>query len=188
MIFALTGAKGSGKDTVASLLKEMYPEKDIATVAFADPIKNALLKIFDLDSVEEYDELKRDYLHWGDRYDNIVSGRHVCREIGMLMRSYSDVQFVNYVKKAADSHNGLLVVTDLRFDNEYLALRDMGAAIIKIKNGRVHEEDMHITERGFDDELVDYVIENHDSMDDLKHNINDMMEALSACRSGRTCK
>lgn len=178
LVIALTGAKGAGKDTVANLMKEMYPQINVSSVAFADPIKTKIMKIFNLRSVEEYDLLKRSDVHWGEKF-TLVPGRHVCREIGMLMRSYSDTQFNDYVADFINKQEGgVVVVTDMRFDNEYTLMRDLGAAIVKVKNERVSEEDMHITERGFDDGLVDYVIPNHGTYDELRSAIGTMMEKV----------
>lgn len=170
-IIALTGPKGSGKDTVASLISSMYGDLyDVRTVAFADPIKAAVEHIFQLpqqlgNTLEPYDKFKRSTLTYDlpgiGTYN--ASARHAVREIGMLMRKYDDTQFTKYVEGVFSSGgsdaNKLFVVTDLRFDNEYIMLKTWGAKIVRIIRPS-YEYDGHITERGFDDHLVDKTIMN----------------------------
>lgn len=176
LILGLTGPKGSGKDTVADMLIEHYKSqwRDVTRLAFADPIKKVIQHIFKLDPTnnDQYDKFKRSTLDVFD-VDKImcsVEGRHVVREIGMMMRGYDEKQFNNYVeqhfKHAHFTMNRVFIITDLRFDNEYMMLRQWGAKIIKVDRPGYHY-DGHITERGFDDQLVDYTIHNEGSLADL---------------------
>jgi hypothetical protein len=184
MIIALTGAKGSGKDTVADLLIAQYQSqwKTVHRLAFADPIKRMVQHIFKLDNRtnEQYDKFKRSTLDVFDT-DKImcsVEGRHVVREIGMMMRNYNEKQFNDYIEErltsVAFTTNQVFVITDLRFDNEYTLLRRWGAKIIKVDRPG-YEYDGHITERGFDDHLVDYVINNDGTMNDLTDAVQDLI-------------
>lgn len=172
MIIALCGAKGSGKDTVAKKIDELYTHVSrVQTVAFADPIKKMIQHVFDLDpnSEEQYDKFKRTRVNYDlpGHMTHSVSGRHVVREVGMLMRSYDENQFVKYVDDQINANPGYIwVVTDLRFDNEYNYLRDKGAYIVKVTRSGTHA-DGHITERGFDDSLCDAVMNNDVSIHEL---------------------
>jgi hypothetical protein len=179
LVIALTGPKGSGKDTVADIIYRKY-KQDWFTVnrtAFADPIKQVVQHIFNLSphGTHQYDAFKRTDITFKleGHMPSTVPGRHVVREIGMLMRNYDEKQFNKYVYDKVTSGNfnanRIEIITDLRFDNEYTMLKnDLGAKIVKIKRPDYHY-DGHITERGFDDELVDYVINNTGSLVDL-HN------------------
>ena len=165
MIIALCGEKGSGKDTVASKICELYSHMvPCKTIAFADPIKKVVQHIFDLDPTDEtqYDHFKRIPVQYRlpGYYQHSVDGRHVVREIGMLMRGYNEQQFVDYVHTTISKEpNTLWIVTDLRFDNEYDFLRKMGATIVKIEP-KIKQTDAHITERGFEDSQCDLVFKN----------------------------
>lgn len=179
-IIALTGAKGSGKDTVAGIIKAKYD--NVATVAFADPIKNVIQHIFNLDpsSVDQYDLFKRTDINFQlpGYLNQSLHARHVVREIGMLMRSYNEKQFTEYVEEQFKQHpDKLWVITDLRFDNEYTMLKKWNARIIKINRPR-YEYDGHITERGFDDHLVHKIILNDGSMEYLKTRVDVIMDSL----------
>lgn len=186
MIVALTGPKGSGKDTVGLLIKEMYPHLKPETIAFADPIKNVLRHIFQLNDNDEYDRLKRSDLSFSSTFKNTdtqtvwknISARHVVREIGMLMRSYDEKQFTEYVINEIHSDpSKLWVVTDLRFDNEYISLKKLGARIVKIIRPS-YEYDGHITERAFDDHLVDCKLMNDGDLDFLRIRVESVMKGF----------
>lgn len=181
-IIALTGPKGSGKDTVGQLIKEMYFKYNVHTIAFADPIKKEVQHIFNLDSTDndQYDAFKRasSYFNVDESVSRVVAGRHIVREIGMLMRRYDEKQFTNYVvNEIRHLPSDLWVVTDLRFDNEYSVLKGLGAKIIKIIRPQ-YQYDGHITERAFDDHLVDKVLMNDGDMDYLKQRVRYVMDSI----------
>lgn len=176
-VIALTGPKGSGKDTVADIICRRF--KSVTRVAFADPIKKVAQHIFLLNASdnEEYDRLKRSRIDIsGGKFETTwkhVDGRHVVREIGMLMRSYDPSQFTKYVSDAinkACESSDIFVVTDLRFDNEYIMLKEHEAKIVKISRPDYHY-DGHITERGFNDYLVDCIIDNNGSLQELEEQV-----------------
>ena len=165
-VVALTGSKGSGKDTVGQLIAESFGGH---TIAFADPIKQTVVDIFKLKNVDEYDLFKRTILEYKLDYAPLaIAGRHVVREIGMLMREYDDKQFNKYVREKIESDpSKIWVVTDMRFDNEYTMLKSIGAKVVKITRPS-YTYDGHITEREFNDSLVDHTLMNDGSLDYLK--------------------
>lgn len=176
-IVALTGPKGSGKDTIADIICKRFQR--VTRVAFADPIKQVVQHIFLLDKQnnDQYDRIKRSRIELcGGNLETTwksVSGRHVVREIGMLMRSYDTNQFTKYVHDEivkAQNNSDIFVVTDMRFDNEYIMLKEHGAKIVKITRPDYHY-DGHITERGFNDYLVDVVIDNNGSLEALEEQV-----------------
>ena len=182
-VIALTGPKGSGKDTVAAVIKEQYGDRfDVRTIAFADPIKQKIQHLFDLDptNVDQYDLFKRSDVKYQlpGYLEHSVPGRHVVREIGMLMREYNVDQFTRYVVNQFVSEtkpNTIWIVTDLRFDNEYITLRTHGAKIVKITRPQ-YNYDGHITERGFDDHLVDKQVLNDGSLEYLGTRVKIVMD------------
>ena len=189
-IIALTGAKGSGKDTVGDIMQALSIPSDYASwrvpvkrIAFADPIKRQIEHIFNLSTSnnDQYDLFKRSVLNYdiAEQETRSVEARHVVREIGMLMRSYDEKQFVNYVRAAiTNDPNAIWVITDLRFDNEYMMLREMGAIITKIVRPQVYS-DGHITERGFGDHMVDKIIMNDGNMEYLETRVEWTMNSIS---------
>ena len=180
-VIALSGPKGSGKDTVGSLIKELYPQYNPETIAFADPVKHAIRHIFNLgdESAYSYDRLKRATLKLKDEECfYTIEGRRLVREIGMLMRSYDEKQFTRYVDQTiASNTDRLWIVTDMRFDNEYSFLKQLGAKMVKIIRPS-YQYDGHITERAFDDHLVDKVLMNDGDLQYLKYRTESVMRNI----------
>lgn len=180
MIIAFTGAKGSGKDTAGTLLMSLLTNSQI--IAFADPIKKVIQHLFGLDdrTFHEYDTFKRSMLTFNLEGDHqvMISSRHIVREVGMLMRSYDDTQFTRYVSDTIQNNmDQHWIVTDLRFENEYSVLKELGAVVVKVKR-KGYDYDGHITETEFDDSLVDYVIDNDSDLNSLKRKLEDMVKKL----------
>lgn len=156
-IIALCGAKGSGKDHFYKTLATKYIHEDIRKVAFADPIREQVQHIFGLANEREYDQFKRTTITW---QDSRIGGRHVVREIGMLMRAYSINQFTQAAKmKMFMSPTSTWCITDLRFENEIQEIESLGGVIVKIK--RVgFEYDGHQSETEIPDHKCNIIIEN----------------------------
>lgn len=182
IVIGLTGPKGSGKDTVGQLIKSNY--KGVVTTAFADPIRKVVEDIFQLPHElrpDSYDKFKRTNL----LYDlpgigmEAVSGRRVVREIGMLMRSYNEQQFTAYTEGIfkQNAPSSLHVVTDVRFVNEYEMLKRYNAAIIKIVRPD-YDYDGHITEKGFPDEFVDFIINNDGDLGKLERSVTAVVNQI----------
>lgn len=172
MILAIHGLKGSGKDEFYKILKTTDKGKDYIKLAFADPIKRNVQHIFNLDTQNdnEYDQFKRSEFTLTNAAP--VLGRHILREIGMLMRSYDDgLQFRNYVHENLQENT---CITDLRLQSELEYFQELKLSrpgqvkLIKIKriinkdpNEHIEVEvDDHITERDLPDEFFDFIIEN----------------------------
>jgi hypothetical protein len=180
-IIAFTGAKGCGKDTVADIIRRQYAHDwyDVQQIAFADPIKKQIQFLFGLRDILAYDQFKRTTLQYMGQE---MEGRHLVREIGMMMRNYDPNQFNKYVENefntpALGLNKKLFLVTDMRFDNEYTMLRKHNAIIVKVSRPD-HEYDGHITERGFDDHLVDYHLCNDGSLPDLHDKVHTMIQKI----------
>jgi len=165
-VIGLHGAKGCGKDQFFKAVEVAFPHLDVRKIAFADPIKKEVMRIFNLNSEREYDVLKRTTVltDIDEGYARRrLEGRHIVREIGMLMRSYDNHQFVRYVfSEIAKAPHALWFITDLRFDNELQAIRrNPNGIVIKIKRGGV-DYDGHVTETEFPDLACDSIIRNVD--------------------------
>lgn len=179
-----TGAKGSGKDTCFQILKPWILQhydifKNVERIAFADPIKQAISQIFSI-SLSQIEQIKRiNNLTFLDKNNNQIigtfTGRDVVRNIGMLMRSYDQDQFIKFVKKQI-LHNPstLYLITDVRFENERLFLNQHHYKLIKIiRPGVLY--DNHITER---DIKSDYTVVNDGDIEQLKNKLIPVIEEI----------
>jgi len=165
LVIGLHGAKGSGKDQFYRAVKDAFPQLQVRKIAYADPIKIEVSRIFDLVTEEQYDAFKRtkvDYQLPG-YLTHSVDGRRVVREIGMMMRSFDEQQFVRYVEDTINrDRTGIWCITDLRFHNELESItKRLDGIIVKIKRGGV-AFDGHVTETEFPDELCHSIINNVD--------------------------
>ncbi len=168
IVIGLHGAKGSGKDYFYQVVKQMYPKKDIRKIAYADPIKHKVMFLFGLSSEYEYDQFKRTTVTYDVGGKTIEQdGRHIVREIGMMMRDYDPGQFVRYVESSIKaSPNSIWCITDLRFHNELDSIRQLNGKVVKIKRAGFGY-DGHITETEFEDSECDYVIYNDSNLLDM---------------------
>ncbi len=180
MIIALTGPKSAGKNYFADFTIKSNPNRMVSQIAFADPIKEDIISMFDLNSEIEYDEFKRVDVSFkinitGKTHQ--VSGRKIVRGYGMLKRSHNPDQFVDYVSNAINRFPQCTwIITDLRFANELDFLKKANATIIKIKRHGVMY-DGHLTEMDFvDDEDCKYVITNDGSLNDYERSIRLLWE------------
>ena len=185
MILGLTGVRGSGKDTLADHLVDRY---GFRRIAFADPVREKVKFLLQLESDDEYDQIKRTKLLWDyNQYNGYgtfkdrekeIDGRHLVREIGMLMLSYDKEQFTNYVTNEISKNIEKFhyVVTDLRMEHEYQCLKRLDAYVVKIETGK-ENTDNHVTEVGFSDDMCDYIIHNTDrDLQKFQRNIDDMIQ------------
>lgn len=179
-VIGLSGPKGSGKDTVGEIIKSLVPMS--RTIAYADPIKAVIQSLFDLDpsSNEQYDLFKRTAVEYSltGYLRNSVEGRHLVREIGMLMRSYNENQFTSYVEDQI-KHNPskLWVVTDMRFENELRSLKHLDAVLINVVRPGF-EYDGHVTESGFPEGTFHYTIVNQGDRSDLVMQVECLLDNI----------
>lgn len=183
LVIGLHGSKGSGKDQFFTVLRKNFPQLDVQKIAYADPIKTEVMNIFDLQSEDQYDLFKRTQLqfclHSGQNTPDCVFGRHVVREIGMLMRRYNSEQFIQYVnQRILASPNTLWCVTDLRFDNELQSLQMLdNSIIVKVKRPG-YNFDGHVTETELPDSECSSIINNDGTLEQYEEKILDTMRSI----------
>lgn len=179
-VIGLTGKKGAGKDSAAAIVQRMAAAEGhgFAKFAFADPIRREFMSIVGAKTEADYDRIKRSTatVHGNSKQDPVteIAMREVMRGIGMLMRSYDENQFVEYVRKqilaeyqkhirdrVPNGKNTYVCITDVRFANEVAMLHaDFAATIIHIVNPNDKSADSHVTEQGLPPHTIDTVIEN----------------------------
>jgi hypothetical protein len=180
MIIGLSGYAQSGKDTIANYLVENY---GFTRVAFADPMREALYalnpRIYDIP------ELSGVSLQWlVDRmgWDFVKVDSPETR--GLLQRFGTEVgrklwgeNF--WVDKAMEKIDNLdrVVVTDVRFPNEYDAIKNSDGQVWRVSKPGVSAVNAHASETSLDDFFFDWTIPNYGTKEDLYSIIDNIMKS-----------
>lgn len=138
-IIGLVGFPRSGKDAAADYLVK---EHGFTRVAFGDGVKSLLLatdKSYK-DSLEALEASKNNPEH---------NTRQKLQVLGEVLRNY-DMDF--WVKTAMEKIKGLpedakIVITDIRYQNEFHLVKDMGGEVIGIKRPGFGPVNNHVSEQ-----------------------------------------
>lgn len=169
MLIGVCGPAGSGKGSVADALVRRH---GFSEIAFAGPLYEAVSAMFGVPVCllkdRRHKEAKIDWLGksprellqmLGTEFGRKMIGESVWVEVGM---------------RRADTlrrYGGSVVIADVRFDNEAIAIRSAGGAIWRVDR----EENSclsgasatHESEAGVSAELVDVVLRNDSTIDAL---------------------
>lgn len=135
-VIAVHGKAESGKTTFLNSVfkhyKKVNPEAKIKEINFADTLKEAVNLVFRIPMEDLYSTKgKQKYLkHFNTTVRDILQrfGTEGCRSI------YKDIWVWNFLEKVKEADlegYDIIGVSDLRFKNEYKALKDIGAICVK---------------------------------------------------------
>jgi hypothetical protein len=142
MIIGIAGFQGSGKDTIADYLQNIYGFK---RDSFAATLKDAVACIFGWDR-ELIEGRTRESREWREQVDpwwanrlNMpnLTPRLVLQKWGteVARKSWHDDTWIASLEnKLAKSHNDI-VITDVRFPNEIRAIKQAGGIVIRVVRG-----------------------------------------------------
>jgi hypothetical protein len=142
MIIGIAGFQGSGKDTIADYLQNIYGFK---RDSFAATLKDAVAAVFgwDRDLLEGRTTESRAWREqvdpwWANRLNMPdLTPRLVLQRWGteVARRSWHDDTWIASLEnKLARAHNDI-VITDVRFPNEIAAVRNAGGIVIRVVRG-----------------------------------------------------
>ena len=178
-LIGLTGRKHSGKDTCLKNLSNCDCEFEIVNYSFALPLKAQLKDLFDLTDDQLNDPILKEEVD--KRYDK--SPRELMQWFGTdCMRKQIDdnfwiKKFIRfYEKEISNSKMGtskdkVIIVTDVRFNNEATVIRELGGSIVKIQRSDIdtvipsNKTNQHISETMAI--RYDYLIKNNTTVTDL---------------------
>ena len=170
MIIGVCGFARSGKDTFANIASEYLvneePGKKIKILHFAAPLKNACKLLFNLTDEQLYGDLKEVI---DTRYNK--TPREILQWLGSLLRNtFSKDIFVNIthenIQKAYNQGYTLIIIPDLRFDNEAEMIKNNGGKIVKISRDSVKPETiLHESEIPINGKYLNYEIINNSSIE-----------------------
>lgn len=164
---AFIGKAGAGKTTASMYLTREF---GYASVSFAWPLKKVASELWGHDAATDRDKLQK---------------------LGVAVRQIEPDTWVNLaienIKYVRAAMGGVpVVIDDLRFPNEYWALRDEGFVIVRVLAEEVdriprlqasgkwqsHEQLSHISETAIDDLPADHNITNTVTKDQFYSTIN----------------
>jgi hypothetical protein len=158
MIIGLTGRKGSGKSTVAQLMKDTY---DYEIMGFGDTIKKMLAAMgVPLENLMNPQKKEEEVPGFGKsaRFMMQTLGTEWARDI------ISDSVWLTVMDKRLEGTQATLgskiVIDDVRFSNEAEFIRKKGGKVVHIRRRfDPHEED-HVSEKGLHPDEIDATIDN----------------------------
>jgi len=191
IIIGITGAKRSGKNTVARMIEDWLtqnrPNVPSFRHAFARPVVERGCEIFGLSS-DHWEDLKEAYvevtLPGGTQFT--TNGRHIVREVGMVMTEVDPMHLVDEVDEEVSllsetRYRSVHLITDLRRDieREWLINRlefdGDEIHLLQIVGDRGANSDSHVTERGVAPilgETTKITNSSDTSLDDLREHID----------------
>lgn len=179
ILIGLCGAAGSGKDTVAGHLAINHGYR---VLAFAGPLYDAVAAITGLTVSELRDRrLKEKPIEWvGKSPRELLQlmgtefGRNMIREDIWIRRAMMDVE-----EATCDC-----VITDVRFDNEAVAIRDAGGVIVEVVRPGTAcldaEAAKHASEAGIPRHHISATITNNGTVADLADSADAVVASLHA--------
>lgn len=212
MIIGICGFQGSGKDTIADYLQNIYGFK---RDSFAATLKDAVAAVFGWDR-ELLEGRTRESRIWREQVDPWwakrldmpnLTPRLVLQKWGTEVARKSwhdDIWIASLENKLTRAHNDI-VITDVRFPNEIEAVRNAGGIVIRVVRGPEPEwyksavaanqqvqsavaymlaQNVHPSEWAWIGTKFDAVIDNNaDGLDPLFTQVKDLVQDLLAAKS-----
>lgn len=163
-IIAVCGRKKAGKDFFAKLIKDYDP--NFVIVHFADRIKAMLVSIFPISDHDLQNSILKDmpfssFINMDEYIDKMseltglkilpkkkvaTSPRELMQFFGTdYVRSVDDNYWVKYLLNLITGKDKV-IIADLRFLNEEVALKEIGAVVVRIIRQDTETPDLHPSE------------------------------------------
>ena len=163
MLIGIAGKKQSGKDTMAQFFKALDQEYEIKK--FAGKLKEvaSLLTNYPLWYWEEekYKDRKLSSTF------NYYTGREFLQRLGteVFRNNLNNDIWVNLLFQ--DYGVDKWIITDVRFQNEVMAIKENGGILIKMERKTTDSLDTHISENLIDNFAYDYIVKNDGNPEEL---------------------
>jgi hypothetical protein len=206
-LIGISGKIGSGKDTVAAMIQELYPQYEVKK--FAGKLKDiaSILTGIPVEKFEDQEFKKTDlgkewsYVYPDEYYDDgesvmvCMSVRQLLQKLGTdaLRDNLHENVWVNalmadYVEKPVNVLEGEgyrledtlpnWIITDTRFPNEAKIIEEKGGILLRVERSTCNLG-THPSETALDDFPFEHVIFNNGSMDDLRNEVKKFLESIS---------
>lgn len=169
MIIGICGKKRSGKDTIGKFIAASYGYR---LDSFAAPIRSFTCELLGI-SPSVLELVKEHPM-------SVIDGkspRDLMQQLGteFMRGNYGqDVWVRSLVGRIKDN----TVVTDIRFDNEAKAIKDLGGKVFHVVRDLKDSKDTHASEKGIDPNLVDIKVLNNSTLEALYKRVSHIMSEL----------
>ncbi len=181
MIIAISGKIGSGKSTVG----DIFEREGFILDSFAKSVKDICCILFGYDR-EIIEGSTLNSRIWREAIDkkhtNLIGKDFTPRDAMVLVGTefgrnmiHPNI-WVNTLFNRYDKNKHLLI-TDLRFPNEYEEIKKRGGIVIRINRCNLNSSN-HISECALDYHNFDYVINNDGTLEDLKTNVLNIINEI----------
>lgn len=186
VVILISGKAGSGKTTIANILKDKIleiPSMTVLKYGFADPIKY----------------IARAFAKWDENKDE--KGRRLLQQIGAIFREYNQDIWVIHFLNQLDKKAGILpfnfaIIDDWRFPNELAYLKQnpildivtirifgrgglSGSNASDVSENSLPEVSVEMIPTGLtDDHWYDFQIENSDDLEQLEKKMDLVLSSL----------
>lgn len=160
-LIGLVGKKGIGKDTMADIMISL--QENMTKISIAEPLKKIVVELFQLDWSHVNDYEKKEIII--PRWDK--TPRQLLQWIGTdIMRNHvrDDIWTLHLYNRIINIRNMMpdmnIIVTDIRFLNEAIVVRELGGILIRIESICHYSFDLHQSETEQDNIKVDFILNN----------------------------
>lgn len=196
MIIGISGRMGSGKDTVANMIREIDTRYRTNTPPWAPPSQlrseskwvvkkyaGALKKIASIltgvpESMFEIPEFKEKGMpeSWRQSNGYLMTYREFLQRLGTeaVRNNIHHNAWVNALMSHC-TYNDNWIITDVRFHNEMDAIKKKNGLILRVTRPDAEGKAYHISETELDNASFHYVIENEGSMTELRNKVEQFM-------------
>ena len=180
LFIGLTGLARSGKTTVA---QHLAAEHGFECYAFADPLREGIMAIFNLSPEDLESDAKEQPIAWLGRSPRQLMqllgtewGRHM-----ISANLWIDLaeQNLNCLSAVFDSAPGF-IISDVRFENEADFIRKRGGTVIHLRRPDAPQVSAHISEAGVSIHDDDLILHNEGGLDELLGQLDELLIALRA--------
>lgn len=178
MIIAISGKIGSGKSTVG----DIFQREGFVLDSFAKSVKDICCILFgyDRNMIEGSTPEDRKWRETIDnKYTNLISRDFTPRDAMVLVGTEFGRNMIHpniWIETLFNRYdnNKDLLITDLRFPNEYKQIKEKGGIVIRINRPNLTKltnlnSSNHISECALDNHIFDYVINNDSTLNDLEN-------------------
>jgi hypothetical protein len=161
VLIGLTGYARTGKDTTADFMVSDY---DFTKLSFADPMREALLRLDPRIKVEGYDmnlSSAVDTMGWENLKSVSPDIRPLLQRFGTEVgrNMFGQNFWVDLAMKRVEPGSSV-VFADVRFKNEADAIKAAGGIVIRVSRPGFGPANQHLSETDMDDYPVDYRLNN----------------------------